>query len=70
MGSTGQLEAESSVFDVGSDDAGGWEEGAARDVDEGSAGASAFHHPMLCLLDLLLLLYYPQVPSCVFLLRS
>lgn len=38
FGSTGQLEVDSSAFDVGSD--GG--------VDEGSAGGSAFHHPMLC----------------------
>lgn len=61
LGSTGQLEgAESTVFDVGGGgDAGAWEERAGIDVDEGSAGASAFHHPMLCRLDLLL--YRPQI---------
>ncbi len=64
LGSTGQLEAETSAFAVASDDAGRWEEAAGVDVDDGSAGASAFHHPILCRLELLQC--HPQISSCVF----
>ncbi len=48
LGSTGQVEAGSAALDVDDEDAGGgWEEGAEGDGDEGSAGVSAFHHPIV-----------------------